>query len=129
MGIIKVIKEVPKNIHIDAILSKIKPIKQDEVFEWLKDYVSLTSIYTYDPDMDNVHYLDMVDNLTQHIESLLPMGELRLDHFELRDIVNKAITTLAVAIVENRLVVPIYGFDVVDTTGSSILILYNQEER
>lgn len=129
MGIIKVIKEVPKNIHIDAILSKIKPIKQDEVFEWLKDYVSLTSIYTYDPDMDNVHYLDMVDNLTQHIESLLPMGELRLDHFELRDIVNKAITTLAVAIVENRLVVPIYGFDVVDTTGSSILILYDQEER
>lgn len=129
MGIIKVIKEVPKNIHIDAILSKIKPIKQDEVFEWLKDYVSLTSIYTYDPDMDNVYYLDMVDNLTQHIESLLPMGELRLDHFELRDIVNKAITTLAVAIVENRLVVPIYGFDVVDTTGSSILILYDQEER
>ena len=129
MGIIKVIKEVPKNIHIDAILSKIKPIKQDEVFEWLKDYVSLTSIYTYDPDMDNVHYLDMVDNLTQRIESLLPMGELRLDHFELRDIVNKAITTLAVAIVENRLVVPIYGFDVVDTTGSSILILYDQEER
>ena len=129
MGIIKVIKEVPKNIHIDAILSKIKPIKQDEVFEWLKDYVSLTSIYTYDPDMDNVHYLDMVDNLTQHIESLLPMGELKLDHFELRDIVNKAITTLAVAIVENRLVVPIYGFDVVDTTGSSILILYDQEER
>ena len=120
------IKEIPKEYKLNYLLTYITDSKRDEMYVWLKHYISLTMRFAVDPDMDNTEYLATLDGLTEMLMGILPF--INIEWHELRKMINASVTTLAVTIVDNQIPIPITEFEVVGLTGRSILIKVEEQE-
>nr|DAN71455.1 MAG TPA: hypothetical protein [Caudoviricetes sp.] len=120
------IREVPKEYKINYLLTYITDSKRDEMFVWLKHYISLTMRLAVDPDMDNVEYLATLDGLTEMLMGILPF--INIEQYELRKMINTSVANLAVTIVDNQIPIPLTEFEVVGLTGRSILIKVEETE-
>ena len=114
------IREIPKEYKLNYLLTYITDSKRDELYVWLKHYISLTMRFAVDPDMDNTEYLATLDGLTDMLIGILPF--INIEKYELRKMVNTSVMNLAVTIVDNQIPIPITEFEVVGLTGRSILI-------
>lgn len=114
------IREVPKEYKLNYLLTYIADSKRDEMFVWLKHYISFSMRFAVDPDMDNTEYLITLDGLTEMLMGILPF--VNIEQYELRKMINASVTTLAVTIVDNQIPIPLTEFEVVGLTGRSILI-------
>lgn len=114
------IREVPKEYKLNYLLTYIADSKRDEMFEWLKHYISFSMRFAVDPDMDNTEYLITLDGLTEMLMGILPF--VNIEQYELRKMINASVTTLAMTIVDNQIPLPLTEFEVVGLTGRSILI-------
>lgn len=120
------IREIPKEYKLNYLLTYITDSKRDELFVWLKHYISLTMRFAVDPDMDNTEYLATLDGLTEMLMGILPF--INIEHYELRKMISTSVNTLAVTIVDNQIPIPITEFEVVGLTGRSILIKVEEIE-
>ena len=120
------IREIPKEYKLNYLLTYITDSKRDEMYVWLKHYISLTMRFAVDPDMDNTEYLTTLDGLTEMLMGILPF--INIEWHELRKMINASVTTLAVTIVDNQIPIPITEFEVVGLTGRSILIKVEEKE-
>lgn len=120
------IREIPKEYKLNYLLTYITDSKRDELYVWLKHYVSLTMRFAVDPDMDNTEYLATLDGLTDMLMGILPF--INIEKYELRKMVNTSVMNLAVTIVDNQIPIPITEFEVVGLTGRSILIKVEEQE-
>lgn len=114
------IREIPKEYKLNYLLTYITDSKRDEMYVWLKHYISLTMRFAVDPDMNNTEYLATLDGLTEMLMGILPF--INIEKYELRKMINTSVTNLAVTIVDNQIPIPITEFEVVGLTGRSILI-------
>lgn len=114
------IREIPKEYKLNYLLTYITDSKRDELYVWLKHYISLTMRFAVDPDMDNTEYLATLDGLTEMLMGILPF--INIEKYELRKMINTSVMNLAVTIVDNQIPIPITEFEVVGLTGRSILI-------
>lgn len=120
------IREIPKEYKLNYLLTYITDSKRDELYVWLKHYVSLTMRFAIDPDMDNTEYLATLDGLTEMLMGILPF--INIEEYELRKMVNTSVMNLAVTIVDNQIPIPLTEFEVVGLTGRSILIKVEEQE-
>lgn len=120
------IREIPKEYKLNYLLTYITDSKRDELYVWLKHYVSLTMRFAVDPDMDNTEYLATLDGLTEMLMGILPF--INIEKYELRKMINTSVTNLAVTIVDNQIPIPLTEFEVVGLTGRSILIKVEEIE-
>nr|DAQ33530.1 MAG TPA: hypothetical protein [Caudoviricetes sp.] len=120
------IREIPKEYKLNYLLTYITDSKRDEMYVWLKHYISLTMRFAVDPDMDNTEYLATLDGLTDMLMGILPF--INIEKYELRKMVNTSVMNLAVTIVDNQIPIPITEFEVVGLTGRSILIKVEEQE-
>nr|DAR79824.1 MAG TPA: hypothetical protein [Caudoviricetes sp.] len=120
------IREIPKEYKLNYLLTYITDSKRDEMYVWLKHYISLTMRFAVDPDMDNTEYLATLDGLTEMLMGILPF--INIEWHELRKMINASVTTLAVTIVDNQIPIPLTEFEVVGLTGRSILIKVEETE-
>ena len=120
------IREVPKEYKLNYLLTYIADSKRDEMFVWLKHYISLTMRFAIDPDIDNVEYLATLDGLTEMLMGILPF--INIEQYELRKMINTSVANLAVTIVDNQIPIPLTEFEVVGLTGRSILIKVEETE-
>lgn len=120
------IREIPKEYKLNYLLTYITDSKRDELYVWLKHYISLTMRFAVDPDMDNTEYLATLDGLTDMLMGILPF--INIEKYELRKMVNTSVMNLAVTIVDNQIPIPITEFEVVGLTGRSILIKVEEIE-
>lgn len=120
------IREIPKEYKLNDLLTYITDSKRDELYVWLKHYISLTMRFAVDPDMDNTEYLATLDGLTDMLMGILPF--INIEKYELRKMVNTSVMNLAVTIVDNQIPIPITEFEVVGLTGRSILIKIEEQE-
>lgn len=120
------IREIPKEYKLNYLLTYITDSKRDELYVWLKHYISLTMRFAVDPDMDNTEYLATLDGLTDMLIGILPF--INIEEYELRKMVNTSVMNLAVTIVDNQIPIPITEFEVVGLTGRSILIKVEEIE-
>lgn len=120
------IREIPKEYKLNYLLTYITDSKRDELYVWLKHYISLTMRFAVDPDMDNTEYLATLDGLTDMLIGILPF--INIEKYELRKMVNTSVMNLAVTIVDNQIPIPITEFEVVGLTGRSILIKVEEIE-
>lgn len=120
------IREIPKEYKLNYLLTYITDSKRDELYVWLKHYISLTMRFAVDPDMDNTEYLATLDGLTEMLMGILPF--INIEKYELRKMVNTSVMNLAVTIVDNQIPIPITEFEVVGLTGRSILIKVEEQE-
>ena len=120
------IREIPKEYKLNYLLTYITDSKRDELYVWLKHYVSLTMRFAVDPDMDNTEYLATLDGLTEMLMGILPF--INIEEYELRKMVNTSVMNLAVTIVDNQIPIPLTEFEVVGLTGRSILIKVEEIE-
>ena len=120
------IREIPKEYKLNYLLTYITDSKRDELYVWLKHYISLTMRFAVDPDMDNTEYLATLDGLTDMLIGILPF--INIEKYELRKMVNTSVMNLAVTIVDNQIPIPITEFEVVGLTGRSILIKVEEQE-
>ena len=120
------IREIPKEYKLNYLLTYITDSKRDELYVWLKHYISLTMRFAVDPDMDNTEYLATLDGLTEMLMGILPF--INIEKYELRKMVNTSVMNLAVTIVDNQIPIPITEFEVVGLTGRSILIKVEETE-
>ena len=120
------IREIPKEYKLNYLLTYITDSKRDELYVWLKHYISLTMRFAVDPDMDNTEYLATLDGLTEMLMGILPF--INIEKYELRKMVNTSVMNLAVTIVDNQIPIPITEFEVVGLTGRSILIKVEEKE-
>lgn len=120
------IREVPKEYKINYLLTYIADSKRDEMFVWLKHYISLTMRFAIDPDMNNTEYLATLDGLTKMLMGILPF--INIEQYELRKMINTSVANLAVTIVDNQIPIPLTEFEVVGLTGRSILIKVEETE-
>ncbi len=120
------IREIPKEYKLNYLLTYITDSKRDELYVWLKHYISLTMRFAVDPDMDNTEYLATLDGLTDMLMGILPF--INIERYELRKMVNTSVMNLAVTIVDNQIPIPITEFEVVGLTGRSILIKVEEIE-
>lgn len=120
------IREIPKEYKLNYLLTYITDSKRDELYVWLKHYISLTMRFAVDPDMDNTEYLATLDGLTDMLMGILPF--INIEKYELRKMVNTSVMNLAVTIVDNQIPIPITEFEVVGLTGRSILIKVEEKE-
>lgn len=120
------IREIPKEYKLNYLLTYITDSKRDELYVWLKHYISLTMRFAVDPDMDNTEYLATLDGLTEMLMGILPFTNI--EKYELRKMVNTSVMNLAVTIVDNQIPIPITEFEVVGLTGRSILIKVEEQE-
>lgn len=120
------IREIPKEYKLNYLLTYITDSKRDELYVWLKHYISLTMRFAVDPDMDNTEYLATLDGLTDMLMGILPF--INIEKYELRKMVNTSVMNLAVTIVDNQIPIPITEFEVVGLTGRSILIKVEEQE-
>lgn len=120
------IREIPKEYKLNYLLTYITDSKRDEMYVWLKHYISLTMRFAVDPDMDNTEYLATLDGLTEMLMGILPF--VNIEQYELRKMISTSVTNLAVTIVDNQIPIPITEFEVVGLTGRSILIKVEETE-
>lgn len=120
------IREIPKEYKLNYLLTYITDSKRDEMFVWLKHYISLTMRFAIDPDMDNIEYLATLDGLTKMLMGILPF--INIEQYELRKMINTSVANLAVTIVDNQIPIPLTEFEVVGLTGRSILIKVEETE-
>lgn len=120
------IREIPKEYKLNYLLTYITDSKRDEMFVWLKHYISLTMRFAIDPDMDNTEYLATLDGLTEMLMGILPF--INIEQYELRKMINTSVANLAVTIVDNQIPIPLTEFEVVGLTGRSILIKVKETE-
>lgn len=120
------IREIPKEYKLNYLLTYITDSKRDEMYVWLKHYISLTMRFAIDPDMDNTEYLATLDGLTEMLMGILPF--INIEQYELRKMINTSVANLAVTIVDNQIPIPLTEFEVVGLTGRSILIKVEETE-
>ena len=120
------IREIPKEYKLNYLLTYITDSKRDEMYVWLKHYISLTMRFAIDPDMDNIEYLATLDGLTEMLMGILPF--INIEQYELRKMINTSVANLAVTIVDNQIPIPLTEFEVVGLTGRSILIKVEETE-
>ena len=120
------IREIPKEYKLNYLLTYITDSKRDEMYVWLKHYISLTMRFAIDPDMDNTEYLATLDGLTEMLMGILPF--INIEQYELRKMIHTSVMNLAVTIVDNQIPIPLTEFEVVGLTGRSILIKVEETE-